>query len=102
MSLQPLAWDVIVVGAGTAGIPAALFAARRGAKVLLVESSDKVGGTLALSTGSFSAAGSEVQAAAGIEDSSSRHLSDSLRISGGTSDVSMLKLWVDHAAANLD
>ena len=39
-------WDVIVVGAGTAGIPTAIFAGQRGARVLLVEADDKIGGTL--------------------------------------------------------
>jgi FAD binding domain len=43
------AYDVIVLGAGGAGMSAALFAAIAGAKVLLVESTDKVGGTTAYS-----------------------------------------------------
>ena len=30
-------WDVIIVGAGTAGMPAAIFAAQRGARVLVLE-----------------------------------------------------------------
>ena len=30
-------WDVIVVGAGTAGMPLAIFASRRGARVLLID-----------------------------------------------------------------
>jgi hypothetical protein len=37
--------DVCVVGAGSAGIGAALAAARKGAKVLLVERQERVGGT---------------------------------------------------------
>jgi succinate dehydrogenase/fumarate reductase flavoprotein subunit len=42
-------YDVIVLGAGGAGMSAALFAAIEGAKVLLVEATDKVGGTTAYS-----------------------------------------------------
>ncbi len=44
-------FDVVVVGAGGAGMSAALFAAIDGAKVLLVERTDYVGGTTALSGG---------------------------------------------------
>ena len=54
-------WDVIIVGAGTAGIPAAIFAGQRGAKVLLVDAADKIGGTLHLTTGQMSAAGTLLQ-----------------------------------------
>jgi len=42
---QDLTTDVCVVGAGSAGIAAALAAARRGAKVVLVERQTKLGGT---------------------------------------------------------
>ena len=44
-------YDVIVVGGGTAGIPCALFAAKNGARVLLIEKSPALGGTLFWSTG---------------------------------------------------
>ncbi len=45
------AFDVVVVGAGGAGMAAALFAALEGREVLLVESTEFVGGTTALSAG---------------------------------------------------
>jgi len=45
------AFDLLVVGAGGAGLAAALFAALRGASVLLVEATGHVGGTTALSAG---------------------------------------------------
>ena len=44
-------FDVVVVGAGGAGLSAALFAALQGAKVLVVERTDRIGGTTALSAG---------------------------------------------------
>ena len=50
--------DVLIVGAGTTGIPAAIFATNRAANVILIDSAEKVGGTLHLSSGSLSAAGS--------------------------------------------
>ena len=48
---QTAAFDVVVVGAGGAGMSAALFAAMDGAKVLLVEHTQYVGGTTAWSAG---------------------------------------------------
>ncbi len=52
-SLQSLAehdsFDVVVIGAGGAGMSAALFAAIDGARVLLVERTEYLGGTTALS-----------------------------------------------------
>ena len=47
------AYDVVVIGAGAAGMSAALFAAIRGARTLLVEKTEFVGGTSALSAGSI-------------------------------------------------
>jgi len=45
------AFDVVVIGAGGAGLAAAMFAAIDGAKVLLVEHTEHVGGTTAMSAG---------------------------------------------------
>lgn len=44
-------YDIVVIGAGGAGLSAALFAAIDGAKVLLVEHTEYVGGTTAWSAG---------------------------------------------------
>ncbi|MCH8113085.1 MAG: FAD-binding protein [Proteobacteria bacterium] len=49
-------------------MPAAIFAAQRGARVLVLEAASEVGGTLHLSAGQMSAAGSRLQAEKGIED----------------------------------
>jgi succinate dehydrogenase/fumarate reductase flavoprotein subunit len=45
------AFDLVVVGAGGAGLSAALFGALAGARVLVVEHTEFVGGTTALSAG---------------------------------------------------
>jgi glycine/D-amino acid oxidase-like deaminating enzyme len=46
-------YDVVVIGAGAAGMSAALFSSIRGASTLLVEKTGFVGGTSALSAGSL-------------------------------------------------
>ena len=95
-------YDLIVVGAGTAGIPAALFAARRGARVLMLEVAGDIGGTLHLSTGQMSAAGTKLQARKGIRDSADLHFADVMRISHGTADRDLVRLAVDEAAGTFD
>lgn len=91
-------WDVIIVGAGTAGIPCSIFAGKRGAKVLLIDVADKIGGTLHLTTGQMSAAGTALQKKLGIEDDSVAHYEDVIRISENTADKDLVKLAVDNAA----
>jgi len=95
-------WDLIIVGAGTAGIPAAVFAAKRGARVLLIEASAQLGGTLHLSTGQMSAAGTKVQAAKGIVDTPQEHFDDVWKISKGTVSPELVKLAVFNAAEAYD
>jgi fumarate reductase flavoprotein subunit len=60
--------DVVVVGGGCAGLAAAVAAARRGVRTVLLEKGERLGGTTRLSVGSFSAAGTRLQRRAGIVD----------------------------------
>ena len=60
-----------------------MFASRRGARVLLLDAAEDVGGTMHLAFGQISAAGSHAQAAKGIKDSPDAHFSDVMRLSNG-------------------
>lgn len=95
-------YDVIIVGAGSAGLPTAYFAARRGAKVLLIDADKEIGGTMQISSGQMSAAGTKLQATKGIIDSADDHFTDILRISRGTVNHALVRLAVDHAGATFD
>lgn len=66
-------WDVIVIGAGGAGLAAAVSAAEQGATVAILESEKEIGGSTQLSAGLFTAANTSVQRALGIEDSAERY-----------------------------
>ncbi len=95
-------WDIAIVGAGTAGLPAAIAAGRKGAKVILIEAADTIGGTLHLSSGSFSSGGSKAQAAFGIKDSAERHYVDCVKLGHGSADDDILRLWVENAPTMTD
>lgn len=95
-------WDVIVVGGGTAGMPTAIFAAERGARVLVVEKAPILGGTLDRSTGQIAAAGSVFQKEKGIKDSPDAHYEDIMRINGNTSDPALCRMLVDNAADTIN
>ncbi len=61
--------DVAVIGSGAAGLCAALTARTRGAEVVVVEKSERLGGTSAMSGGNVWVPGHHHQASAGIVDS---------------------------------
>ena len=94
-------FDLLVVGSGAAGIPAALFASAAGARVLMIEVADEIGGTFHLSSGQMSAAGTRVQAARGIVDTPDLHYEDVMRINRGTANPALVRLAVDNAADTL-
>uniref|UniRef100_UPI003983BEC1 FAD-dependent oxidoreductase n=1 Tax=Phenylobacterium sp. TaxID=1871053 RepID=UPI003983BEC1 len=84
------------------GMPAAIFAADRGARVLILEAEAEIGGSLWVSTGQMSAAGSRVQKDKGIEDTPDEHYDDIMRISRGTANPGIVRLAVDNAADTFD
>jgi len=94
-------FDILVVGAGAAGMPAAIFASRQGARVLVVEATDTLGGTFHWSGGQMSAAGTRIQAAKGIHDTPQMHFDDVMRIGRGTADPAIVRLAVENAADTL-
>ena len=90
--------DIIVVGAGLAGLAAAITAADAGASVLVVDKHYKIGGSAMGAGGSFSAAGSRLQREKKIDDSPGRHFDDANRIGRGKADPALLKLYTEQAA----
>lgn len=61
-------YDVVVLGAGIAGMCAAITAAEDGGSVLLVDAEPTVGGRSRFSTGMIMAAGTRFQRERGVED----------------------------------
>ncbi|HEY6644438.1 FAD-dependent oxidoreductase [Povalibacter sp.] len=96
------AYDLIVIGAGTAGIPCAISAAEKGAKVLVIEKAISIGGTLWVSGGSMAAAGTRMQARNGIKDSADTHYADIMRLSKNKADPAVVRRYVDGAGPMAD
>ena len=80
ITLEP---DVIVVGAGMAGLVASVRAAELGAKVLVLEQNYRVGGSANTAGGSISGACYQIQKEAGIEDSPELFYQDFVNLGGG-------------------
>lgn len=64
--VKELEADIVIVGAGGAGLSAAISASEHGASVIVVEKMAAVGGTTALSSGFVQVPGTQQQADAGI------------------------------------
>ncbi len=75
--------DVIVVGAGMAGLVASVRAAELGAKVLVLEQNYRVGGSANTAGGSISGACYQIQKDAGIGDSPELFYQDFVNLGGG-------------------
>jgi flavocytochrome c len=72
-------YDIVVIGSGFAGLAAAIEAKNSGATVTVIEKMPLPGGNSIINGGDFSAAGTKMQAAEGIQDSPERMLQDMLR-----------------------
>ncbi|MDO8249401.1 MAG: FAD-dependent oxidoreductase [Rhodoferax sp.] len=89
-------YDVVVIGAGGAGLSAALFAAIDGARVLLVEHTGYVGGTTAWSAGTTWVPGTHHAAAVNPSDTlndAARYLSNAI---GERTPVSLRQAFLDN------
>jgi succinate dehydrogenase/fumarate reductase flavoprotein subunit len=92
---QNESFDVVVVGAGGAGMSAALVAAIDGARVLLVESTEYVGGTTAYSAGTTWIPGSQHAPGVNREDSVASAEGFLNRAVGARSSVAMRRAFLD-------
>lgn len=88
--------DVLVVGSGLAAHRAALEASNLGADVLMIEKMAAIGGSSAMSGGSFAFAGTDAQRAAGIDDGPDRLRHDLEAVSEGECDPALLDLYIAH------
>ncbi len=91
-------YDVVVLGAGAAGLTAALSARGHGASVAVLEKADKLGGTSAWSGGMIWIPNNDHMKRHGIEDSREDAIQYLMSMSHGLMDERLVASFVDHGA----
>ena len=94
-------FDVVVAGAGGAGLAAALSAAEQGASVLLVEKMAAIGGNTLRASGLFNASDPARQEPMGITDSPSWHYEQTMASGHGRNDPAVVRRFVCEALPTL-
>ena len=94
--------DIVVIGAGGAGLSAATQAASMGAHVIVLEKQGIIGGNTNYSTGGLNAAETSVQEKLGIVDSKKSHYDDTMAGGHFLNDPSLVETLVNKAAAAVD
>ncbi len=94
--------DLLVIGAGAAGMTAALVGALEGLETILCEKSDTVGGTTATSAGTVWIPGSRQSEAAGVPDSIASAKTYLAALLGGDADDARLAAYLASGPDMLD
>jgi uncharacterized protein len=92
--------DLIVVGAGLAGLSAALEAGRSGAKVLVIDEASIFGGHAIMSEGELSIVNSPFQRSKGVQDSPDLAYSDFIKW-GEDNDPQWVRYYVEHSKVEI-
>lgn len=95
-------YDLIVIGAGGAGLAAAVSAAEEGLDVIIFESEGEVGGSTQLSAGMVTAADTAVQAELGVEDSAARMYQHYMDLNSWQVLPGPTRMFCDESAALVD
>lgn len=95
-------YDLIVLGAGGAGLAAAATAAEAGCSVLVIEAENRIGGSTALSDGVFNAAGTSVQRALGLEDSPEAYFEYYMTLNAWRQSATLIRSFCENATPTLE
>lgn len=88
--------DILVVGAGGAGLAAAVEAAAKGAKVLVLEKTPAMGGSSLICGGALAFAGTDLQSEKNVKDSSDLFYKDLMKVGENVNDLVMVKAYLDN------
>lgn len=94
--------DVVVIGAGGAGLAAAVSAHQNGAKVLVLEKMPMVGGNTIRSGAAYNAVDPKRQSALGIEDSIEKHYSQTYEGGDRLGKPELIRTLVENAYQALE
>lgn len=93
--------DIVIVGAGGAGLTAAIEATNQGAKVIVVEKNAFLGGNTNYATGGMNAAGTKYQQEKGIKDSPELFYADTMKGGHNLNNPDLLKVFTEKSAETL-
>ena len=94
--------ETLIIGAGACGLIAALSAKEAGQEVLVIEADAVPSGSTALSAGLIPAAGTQLQRAAGIDDSPAQFAADIQAKARGENDQALVDLLAQNAGPVID
>lgn len=94
--------DIVVIGAGGAGLAAAIAAADLGARVIVLEKMPVVGGNTQLAAGGMNAAGTKAQAAQGLQDNWKIMFDDTMKGGGNRNDPKLVEIMTRGSSAAID
>lgn len=90
--------DIVVIGAGGAGLSAAVQATEDGANVIVLEKMPMVGGNTLRATGGLNACNTDVQKEKGIEDSVDLFVKDTIKGGHDKNDPELVKTLAENSA----
>jgi flavocytochrome c len=93
--------DVVVIGGGGAGIPAAIEVAKAGGKAVVLEQAETCGGTAAISGGGCCLVDTPLQRSQGIEDTPDLAFEDWVKWGGGAADEVWARYYLEHTLHDL-
>lgn len=94
--------DVIVIGAGGAGLTSAIAAHEKGAKVILIEKTELLGGNTNYATAGLNAAGTKVQEKLGEKDSPELFFEDTMKGGKNKNNKELVKVLANNSSAIVD
>lgn len=97
-TIEDFETDIVIVGAGGAGLAAAIEAAENGASVVILERMPIIGGNTLRATAGMNAAETNLQAENDIEDSVELFFEDTMNGGQQTNDPEMVEVLVNHSA----
>lgn len=94
--------DVVIVGAGCAGLVAAIRAKDLGANVVVLEKVVRPDGNAIYALGTLNAWGTKLQKEGGFEDSREAFYNDMMKVSAGRADPKLTATYTDNIAEAVD
>ena len=94
--------DVIVIGAGGAGLTSAIAAHEKGARVILIEKTELLGGNTNYATAGLNAAGTKVQEKLGEKDSADLFYEDTMKGGKNKNNKELVKVLANNSSSIVD